>query len=341
MLEKLCNSFGPCGEEDEVIAIIKQELNGLDLTIFEDRVGNLIVKKEGISPSVTLNASLDEAGLFITQIKDDGTLAFDSALIMPKLLIGKQLLIGKKKLPGVIGYVPIHLQRKLELIDKPVKNTALSIDIGCSKKDEASKEVKVGEWAVFNTTFREENGVFSGKALDNRLSVAALVQILKSGKIKNSFTAVFSRIRKTWRWGASAAGESFSSDYNIILDTAASDDGPISNWEKHESISESQLGKGAVLTVLDATHIASKQLFSHFVECGESKKIPFQIKQSASGVSEAGEYLTGGKGNKVITISMPCRYQNAPISMARREDWKNLIKLLVESISTLPKIEKL
>jgi len=339
MLKRLCNSFGPSGEEDEVIAIIKEELEGVNLSIREDRVGNLVVKKEGKSPSITVNASLDEAGLFITQAKEDGTFAFDTSLIMPKLLIGKQLTVGKKQLPGIIGFPPIHLQRKLNILDTPVKVSALSIDIGTTKKEKALNEVKPGEWAVFRTEFSESDGVFSGKALDNRLSVGALVELLKSGDIKNEFTAVFSRIRKTWPWGSAAAGESFGSDYNIVLDTVGADDGPVSIWTNDDRAKESLLGGGAVITLLDRSHIASLKLFSHFSNSAEENKIPYQVKQSASGASEAGQYLEGGSGNRVISLGIPCRYQNSPISIAKRSDWENLIMLLKSGIATLPKVD--
>lgn len=340
MIDKFCNCFGPPGMEEAVVSLIKEALADSGLKIFEDRVGNLVVEKEGCSPTVSLNASMDEAALFINHIKDDGLLAFETAMVMPHLLVGKQVSVGKDKLPGVIGFVPIHLQRHLDMIDKPVKTTSLFIDIGCKSKKETKKLVNLGDWAVFRTAFAAGESVITGKALDNRLSVAMLVELLQSGEIKNQVRAVFTRIRKTWPWGSAAAGELYGSDYNIMMESAAADDGPIPVGQRYERRSESKLGGGAVFTVLDGGHISSIELYSHFVNQAEAKGIPYQIKQSNAGVSDASQYQTGAMGNRVLAVSMPCRYQNAPISMAKMEDYRNMKQLLIESINSLPQLKQ-
>jgi putative aminopeptidase FrvX len=336
LLKNLCETYGPTGVEDKVIELIKGEFNETKVEIIEDRVGNLVVKKSGTTPHITITSHTDEAGLFIHQIREDGSLGFKPVGILPNSLVGKKVLVGEKAVPGVIGFIPIHLQGVYEIYQSPIKAQSLSIDIGCSKKDDAAGIVQVGDWAVFPASFIEDKGVFTGKALDNRLSVGALIELLKDTSIPNGITGVFTRVRKTWIWGSSAAGYAFASDYNFVLESVAADDGPRSSRYDGDLAHESDLGAGPVISVLDHGHVSSKLLFDYAVKAAEQQNIPFQYKQSSNSLTESQYFSLSGEGHKVLVLSIPIRYQNSPVSLSYRADWEGLQTLLKATITNLP-----
>ena len=55
----------------------------------------------------------------------------------------------------------------------------MAIDIGVSKKETAEGRVKVGTVATFATPFQRIRGTVRGKALDDRLGVAILAELLE------------------------------------------------------------------------------------------------------------------------------------------------------------------
>ena len=62
-----------------------------------------------------LCAHMDEVGLIISAIQEDGTLKFRTVGgIDPRILVSKRVLIGENVCPGVLGIKAIHLQEAEE-----------------------------------------------------------------------------------------------------------------------------------------------------------------------------------------------------------------------------------
>ena len=207
LLKRLTEASGLPGMENEVRDIIRDEVKDIVDEMWTDALGNLITYKKGkeAGPAIMLAAHMDEVGLMITYIKDNGLLSFKPlGGVDPRVLVSKKVLIGSDKVPGVIGSKPIHLQQPNERKKAiPLKN--LYIDIGAKDDKEAKKLVEVGDGAVFDTEFSEMgDGHAKGKAFDDRIGCSILIEMLKRDHNLPMF-AVFTVQEEVGLRGASVA----------------------------------------------------------------------------------------------------------------------------------------
>ncbi|MDO5311326.1 MAG: M42 family peptidase, partial [Clostridia bacterium] len=189
----LCEINGVSGAEDEVRAYIKEVLVGTEFDIAEDRMGNLFVRSEKAenAPSVILSAHMDEAGLIITSVTDDGYLKFDTIGEIPAAsLLSKRVSI--EGIPGIISAKAVHLLSKDDR-SAPVKAENLFIDIGAASSAEAMAYVSPGDYCSFDNDFCHlGDDYISCKALSSRSGCEILVDILKSIDTEHiNITAVF------------------------------------------------------------------------------------------------------------------------------------------------------
>lgn len=174
-LRELCLLSGISGEENEIREyIISRIREHCDYKV--DALGNIIAQKIGKKRpkrQLMISAHMDEVGMIVTSIKEDGTLLFSEVGgVDARVILGRSVLVGPRKIPGVIGTKAVHMQTSEE------RNTAvpvdqLYIDIGAEKKEEALLNVSLGDAVSFAPCFGElGNGYLYGKALDDRVGCA-------------------------------------------------------------------------------------------------------------------------------------------------------------------------
>ena len=157
-VKTLCYLSGVSGFEDEVRDYILERVLDHADEIVTDPMGNLMVFKKGrVTPQkrVMLAAHMDEVGLIITSIDDDGYLKFSFVGgIDRRVAIGKSVFVGDNRVPGVIGIKAYHLVSRDEEKKVP-KTDDMYIDIGVKNKKEAQEIVSLGDAAVFDDTIVE------------------------------------------------------------------------------------------------------------------------------------------------------------------------------------------
>ena len=182
-IKELCVLNGAPGDEDEVRSYIKEKVAPYATEIRVDALGNLIVFKKGkksTGSTLLLAAHMDEVGLIIRSITEEGYLKFSCVGgIDRRVLLSKAVVIGKNQVPGIIGMKPIHLTTSEERKSIP-KGKDLTIDIGAQSREEAEKLVSVGDYAVFTSDIVEfGNGFIKAKAIDDRAGCAVMMELLK------------------------------------------------------------------------------------------------------------------------------------------------------------------
>ena len=221
MIDILSEINGVSGAEDEVRAYIKEVLAGTEFDITEDRMGNLFVRSEKTenAPSVILSAHMDEVGLIITSVTDDGYLKFDTIGEIPAAsLLSKRVSI--EGIPGIISAKAVHLLSK-EDRNAPVKAENLFIDIGAASSAEAMTYVTPGDYCSFDSDFCHLGDEYiSCKALSGRSGCEILVDILKSIDIEHiNITAVFTTQKNVASRGMKTALYSIKdADLAIVFD---------------------------------------------------------------------------------------------------------------------------
>lgn len=222
MIKTLSATDGISGAEDKVREYIKDTLCHTEFDISTDGMGNLFVRSEMTenAPNVILSAHMDEAGLIITAVTDDGYLKFDTIGEIPAAsLLSKR--VSVEGIPGVISAKAVHLMSKEER-SNPVKVDNLYIDIGAESATEAMSMVTPGDYCSFDDDFSLlGQNCISGKALSGRCGCASLINILKVIDTERiNVTAIFTTQKNIASRGMKTALYSIkTADTAIVLDS--------------------------------------------------------------------------------------------------------------------------
>jgi len=276
-----------------------------------------------------LAAHMDEVGLMLTHDDGDGIYRFEVVgSISACDLAGKEIRIGKEHIPGVIGLKPLHLghgddhKKSIDLDD-------LLIDVGPIKGKE-----KVGDRATFSTTFIQPGPSLRGKALDNRLGVATLIELLKHAPTGIELLAAFTVQEEMGGRGARVAAFAFNPDLAIILDSTEAYDLPA--WEADENTRyNARLGAGPAIYVADSGTLSDPRLVQFMIQTAEENGIPYQLRQPGGGGTDAATIHRQREGIPSITVAVPGRYHHSPASIARLSDWQNTLSLVAAALARL------
>jgi putative aminopeptidase FrvX len=338
LIEKLSNAFGVSGYEQEVRRILKDEIKGYVDKIEVDSLGNLIAIKNmhANGPKVMLNAHMDEVGLIVDFIDEKGFLKFQKVGgIDDRVLAGKRVLIGNnsaKRVPGVIGIKAIHLQHSEKEEMQVVKANDLYIDIGAKSKEEAEKIVPLGTPAMFKTQFSNLNDgeTYIGKAFDDRLGCAIITELLKNS-YNFPIIALFSVQEEIGLRGSAVGTFKYTPDISITVEGTICADLP----EVPEHLKCTEINKGPVITIKDSGTITDHELREKLIKVAKSHKIPYQFKKVVAGGTDAYRIQTSDSGVKVLTVAVPVRYIHSPVSLFKKADYDNTLKLLDRFLKTI------
>ncbi|MEA1994113.1 MAG: M42 family metallopeptidase [Euryarchaeota archaeon] len=319
LLKELSNACGIAGYEDDVRDLIKSELPSYETDI----LGNLVSCEKGGDLKIMLAAHMDEVGLVVTDIDKEGYISFKKVGgIDDRVLPSKRVIIGRNKVRGVIGSKPIHLLKKEEM-KKVVECDKLCIDIGAESKEEAEKLVSIGDPVYFDTTFKENNKRFIGKALDDRVGCSLILDMLKEDF---SFTlyGAFTVQEEIGLRGAQVVAYDIEPDICIVLEGTFASDTP----DVKKQLRMPQFGKGPAITFADRSIICDPALVRFIKKTAERKEIPYQIKRPFTGGTDAGAIHLTKRGVPSGVIALPSRYIHAPVSIGCKKDYDNMKKLV-------------
>ncbi|ABY91689.1 MAG: M42 family metallopeptidase [Thermoanaerobacter sp.] len=335
LLKELTEIMGASGDEKEIREKIKSIVEPYVDNVYVDKIGNLIACKKGKKdkPKIMLAAHMDEVGLMVKSVNEDGTLSFfPVGGVDNRILVAKTVKVGEKGINGVIGAKPIHLQKRDEQ-QKPLDFDSLYIDIGATSKEEALKHVSPGDYVYFDSNFEIlGNGYVKAKALDDRIGCNVLIENLKN-EYEYTVCAAFTVEEEVGLRGAGVAAYNVEPDFAIIVEgTVAAD---VTDSVPH--LVSTELGKGPAISLMDRTTLYDKKLIDKIAKIADENKVPYQFRRIASGGNDAGKiHLTKG-GIKTIAVSVPCRYIHSFNSVAFLEDFNNTVKLVDLIIKNIEK----
>jgi endoglucanase len=352
ILRQLSETPGGPGDEDAIRDLIARAIRPHvdDLSI--DNMGNLIAIKRGAGASgrkVVAAAHMDEVAFMITKIDSDGFLhVARSGGVNPRVVLGKRVQVGPEHIPGVIALRPPHLADGREEITQTPKIRDLAIDIGAKDDKEAKSKVKLGQYVVFQTPFRllgmtEEpsgdaplppSGRISGKAFDDRLGCAALMELLAGDPFPFDFYGVFTVQEEIGLRGAQVAGGWIEPDAAFILEGTICPDLP-GPPDQTPTPSTTRLGRGPAITPMDRSYIVPPRLLQHLLRAAQARHIPYQFKHPNVGGTDAAGF-TRHRGIPAAIISTPARYIHGPVAIADLSDFWNGVALARAALADLP-----
>ncbi|MDR0292871.1 MAG: M42 family peptidase [Oscillospiraceae bacterium] len=334
MLKNLCDLDGVSGWEDDVRNHIRKAAEPFADEMREDVMGNLLVFRKGAKEGKTVMAAahMDEVGLIVRGATDDGFLRFGTdGGIDRRLLFAKTVRCGQKKLPGVIGVKAVHLSKRKELESVPQIND-MYIDIGASSKDDALRKVPLGEVCAFTTKPEEfGKGLFKAKALDDRVGCAVLLRLLEEKPAYDTWFA-FTVQEEIGVRGARTAAYALKPSMALIVEGTTAADLP--DLKGAERVCAP--GEGVVLSYMDGGTVYDRELFAKMRSLADNEKIPWQLKQTVAGGTDAAAIQRSRDGVPVAGLAAAVRYIHAPVSVVFLEDAENVYRLARTFLEVAP-----
>jgi putative aminopeptidase FrvX len=327
VLLDLLGARGPSGYE-RAPAAVWSDAAARFATVSSDVVGTplaLVAPKDGESiPAhrLLVMGHIDEIGLIITHIDDDGYLWFAGVGGWdPQILVGQRVVIDTREGPrsGVVGKKPIHLLRD-EDRKKVAELRELHVDVGARDGEQARALVRVGDVAVIDANpIGLPNGRLTSRALDNRLgsyvALEAARLVAHAGGGQWELAAVAAVQEETTFGGSRTSAFALEPDAAIVIDVTHATDAPgidVKESGKHELGSGPVISRGSTLSAI---------LFELLHDTAEAESIPFTIEASAraTGTDADAVHISRG-GVPTGLVSIPVRYMHSPVEVVQLED---------------------
>ena len=333
LLEKLCNACSVSGDEHEVRQIVLDAVKLVADDVKVDALGNVLVTRYGRGTDrvrVMMAAHMDEIGFMIVNL-DDGLYEFALVGGMDeRQLPGKPVLVGREHIPGVIGAKAIHLTTADER-KSVLKTENLRIDAGLDSKG----KIKVGDRATFATRFELIGPSIRAKAIDDRVGVVNLIELIKHAPSNIDLLAAFTVQEEVGLRGAKVAAFAFDPQVGFALDATPANDLPCWDEDDENVRYNTRLDHGPAIYLMDAATIADRRLVDLLVRSAEEGGIPWQYRQPNLGGTDAGAIHKSRAGVPSVSVSLPTRYLHSAASLIRMDDWKATLSLLHAALSRI------
>lgn len=333
LLKRLTEASGVSGNEDAVRKIVLEEIKDLVDEVTVDGMGNVLAVKKGKATDaikVMIAAHMDEVGLMIVNDDKDGIFSFDVVGgIDPQQLPGKPVWVGKDRIPGMIGAKPIHLTSASER-QNPISIDSLKVDVSPAN----AGKVAAGNWAVFASELKDIGDTLLGKAFDDRVGVATIIQLLKYAPDTITLQAAFTVQEEVGLRGAGVAATAFQPDAAFALDCTPAMDMPM--WGGGENtLYRTKLGKGPGIYVADGRTLSDPRLVKLLEESAEAYGIPYQLRQPGGGGTDAGAIHLREGGIPVVSFSVPVRYPHTAAGIINKNDWQGQVQIMLCALNHL------
>jgi endoglucanase len=339
-LARLLDAHGPSGFEAPAGTVWREEAEKFADRVWVDVHGNSFasIGPEG-TPTVMLAGHIDEIGLMVHYIDDDGYLfvrpvgGWD-----PQVLVGQrvELLTRGGPVVGVIGRRAIHLLNPDER-DKAVKVKDLWVDIGVANGEAARAIVSVGDVAVIRSdTVELGDTCLAARSVDDRIGAVVVLEALRRATEKGTGARVVAvattQEEISMRSGGGARTSSFGlePDVAIVVDVTHATDHPNLDKKEHGDV---RLGAGPVLS---RGAVVNGILLEGLRDTAEGAGLPVQLVAAPSATgTDADSIFTSRTGVATAIVSVPNRYMHSPNQLVDVSDVEGAAELIASFLADL------
>ncbi len=335
VLRELCEATGISGDEGEVRALILKHIQGHVEDIRIDALGSVLAVKRGTGAAklrVMAAAHMDEVGMMVMGFDSDGMIRFSAVGgLDARILPGTRVLVGLDKIPGVIGWPPLHLNKSQDTV--PIDR--LRIDIGLTSREAAEKALTPGDAIAFASSFEVLGPTVRGKAFDDRAGCASLIRLVQGDPFPFDLHVAFTVQEEVGLRGARAAAGQIRPDAAFVLESTACHDLP-QDPDEPDQTTITRLGGGPAITVADRSMVSDPRLVRYLVRAADAAGIPHQFRSPQhAGGTDAGAIHRAGTGVPSVVVANPCRYIHGPYAIMSIADWEHQAALLRAAWMTL------
>lgn len=326
ILEELCKINGTSGREEKVREYILNKIAPVCKCKITP-LGCLIAEYKGkpTDKKLIISAHMDEVGLIVTNINDDGTLAVNCVGgVNADAVIGRCVVL-ENGMAGCIGSRAVHNMSPEER-EHPANFDGLYADFGAKDKAEAEKYVSPGDNIYFEDGYTiTKDGYIYSKAIDDRAGCAAMIAMILENALEYDTTFTFVTQEEIGLRGARTAAYITDPDYALVLESTTAADIPLSEGAARCC----ELGKGAVVSYMDRSTMYDRKLFDMSKRLSAENNIPWQTKTVVAGGNDSGAIHISRGGVKTCAISVPTRYLHTPSCTALDKDFFAVYDLAV------------
>ncbi len=331
ILQRLSLASGVSGMEGNACQVATQLLGKYSKNVVCDSFGNVyanIVEPKDGAPVILLDAHIDEVGLIVTDIDDDGFLKVAKCGgVDRRLLLAQQVTVhGKESLTGMITSKPPHLESDEERKKVPDFDD-ISIDIGMDKAS-AKQFVSLGDRVTFYSEYRPLlNGRVSVKAVDDRGGVTAILyalELLKNKKLDCGLSVLFSSQEELGLRGATIGSYLLKPDIAVSVDVSF---GYTSDAPEHKC---GKMGEGPMIGIAPTL---DREIGNELMITATENSIAYQLEVMGEETSTNADAIGMMRGGiKTGLVSIPIRYMHTSIETVVLSDIENVGCLLAKYV---------
>ncbi len=334
MLKELSEAHGISGNEKEVSRMMKKWMNPYADEITYDNLGSIIglQKGEEDQPTLMICGHMDEVGFLVREIDEQGYIRMLPVGGWWGHVLPSQTLVVTthegKRYQGVVGSSAPHGLSK-EVKEKVIYPLDLFLDLGVANRAEVEElGIQIGDMITPDTEFTVMNNpnYLMGKAWDDRLCAAMVVDVMRllsQDKHKCNLYGVGTVQEEVGLRGARTAANMLHPDVAIALDVTTSMDTPMDKGING-------LGKGVVLSVMDAGIIANKNFIAKMEEICKDLDLDVNYDMMTCGGTDADNIHKAHDGVVTMTLSIPTRYMHSHRLIIHRKDYWQTVLLMAE-----------
>ncbi|MDR2035062.1 MAG: M20/M25/M40 family metallo-hydrolase [Coriobacteriales bacterium] len=343
-LKNLTEAPSPSGYEVPAAAIMRARLAQTADRVETNVLGSVhaTLEGKGQGPSVMITGHLDEIGLMVTYISDEGFISFDAiggvdAAVLPGMRVNLYPTGADAKpgqvVRGIMGRKPIHL---IEQDDRKTitKIDQLFIDVGREAKALKSL-VRVGDVITYGVGFEEFGDGFAvARAFDDKLGVWIAARVLEevkgAGRAQGDLIAAGTVQEEIGARGGITSAYDVDPVIGISAEVGHATDYPDIKKQKY---GEATCGKGPIIA--RGPNI-NPVLFERMIGAAEKCKAPYQIGPEPRGTGTDANPIQLSRGGKVAgLISIPLRYMHTPTEVLKLSDLEAAVKILTRFVLDL------
>jgi putative aminopeptidase FrvX len=333
-LKRLLDTPAPSGFETMAARVWRTEASTFADKVTTDVAGNSMAEvNPGGSPTIMLDGHIDEIGVIIQYIDDEGYLYISPIGGWdPQVLVGQRMrFLGTDgDVLGVVGKKPIHLMKNDDR-EKASKFTDLWIDIGAANRAEAEARVSVGDPGVLDSrTLDFPNDRIVSRSIDDRIGAFVVLEALRryAEKPGSARVVAAATTQEEIAWhggGAAISAHAINPRIAIVVDVTFATDHP--NIEKKE-IGEHKMGGGPILS---RGALISPVVLSLLRETAKKHEIAHVVHAVGRDTSTNADAIhIAREGVATGLVSIPNRYMHSPNEMVSLVDVDNAATLIAE-----------
>lgn len=308
VLSEAAGKLGPSGQEMQIAEYFAEKFRPFVDEVTVDKMFNVIAHKKGTGPKVMLCAHMDEIGMMVVGIEDDGSIRLGNVGgVDPRILPACRVWVhGKEKLFGTIGALPPHLLTAADR-QKNYNSKDLFVDVGLPG-DKVKELVHIGDLVTFNVPATELlNGQFASKTMDDRACVTILLlaaERLQRMACDADVYFVGTTQEEVGSRGALTAAFAIDPDLAIALDV------------DHATIPGSRPDTTVALDSLSATlgPFIQPKLVQRLIDCAKDHHVKLQTTVSERATyTDADEVNISRAGVPTILLSLPLKYMHTTV----------------------------